>query len=117
MITGNDAFVQHVQGDPIEQDRYHALKGALNTLRPHLAGKRVLDFGASYGLSACAMVEFGAASVVGVEPDAARVRRGREIIAALGLSDRISLIHVEDTRHLAMPDEMFDTVLANAVLE
>jgi SAM-dependent methyltransferase len=109
--------VQYVQGDPVEQDRYRALKATLDTLRPHVAGKRVLDYGASYGLSACAMVEFGAASVVGVEPELARVTRGREIIAALGLSDRISLHHVEDTRHLDMPNEAFDTVLANAVFE
>jgi len=117
VITSDDAFVQHVPGNPVERDRYRALKVTLNALRPHLAGKRVLDYGASYGLSACAMVEFGAASVVGVEPEATRVTRGREIIAALNLADRISLHHVEDTRHLDLPDEAFDTVLANAVFE
>jgi len=117
VMAGDDPFVRHVRGNPVEQERYRSLKVTLHPLRPHFSGKRVLDFGASYGLSACALVELGAASVVGVEPEASRVTRGREIIAALGLSDRISLQHAEDTRHLDVPDEAFEAVLANAVFE
>lgn len=112
-----DAFVRYVAGDPVELARYRTFRATLNGLRPYVVGRRVLDYGASYGLSACAMVAAGAASVVGVEPEAARVARGREIIAALGLADRISLHHVEDTRQLDCPGEAFDTVLANAVFE
>ena len=117
MVVGDDPFVQHLRGSPVEQERYRLLKMTLRGLQPHFAGKAVLDFGASYGLSACAMVELGAASVVGVEPEAWRVARGRDIMAALGLSDRISLRHVEDTRHLDFPDKSFEVVLANAVFE
>jgi ubiquinone/menaquinone biosynthesis C-methylase UbiE len=113
----DDAFVRHVHGNPVEQERYRSLKVALRSLRSYFAGKRVLDFGASYGLSACVLAELGAASVVGVEPDASRVTRGREIIAALGLTDRISLHHIEDTRRLELADESVEVVLANAVLE
>jgi ubiquinone/menaquinone biosynthesis C-methylase UbiE len=117
MIADDDRFVRHMNGDAIERERYRALKQTLRPLRPHFAGKRVLDFGASYGLSACALAELGAASVVGVEPDAQRVTRGCEIIADLRLDARISLHHVADTRRLELPDESVDVVLANAVLE
>jgi 2-polyprenyl-3-methyl-5-hydroxy-6-metoxy-1,4-benzoquinol methylase len=117
MVAGDDPFVQHVQGDRIEQDRYRSLKASLHALQSNFAGKRVLDFGASYGLSACVLLELGAASVVGVEPEASRVIRGVGIIAALGLSDRISLRHIEDTRRLDISDESFEAILANAVFE
>lgn len=36
---------------------------------------------------------------------------------ASGLSDWISLHHVEDTRHLEVPDEAFEVVLANPVFK
>jgi SAM-dependent methyltransferase len=110
-------FLRYVGDNPVERNRYQALKVALEPLRIHFAGKRLLDFGASYGLSACALIELGASTVVGVEPEASRVTRGQEIVSALGLSDRIVLRHVEDTCHLGLPDGSFDTILANAVFE
>ncbi len=87
-VADNDPFVQHLQGNPVEQDRYRSLKMTLYPLRLHFAGRRVLDFGASYGLSACALVALGAASVVGVEPEASRVIRGREIIVVSYAANR-----------------------------
>jgi 2-polyprenyl-3-methyl-5-hydroxy-6-metoxy-1,4-benzoquinol methylase len=117
MMADGSRFLDYLEGNRIEEDRYRFLKGALHPLRPHFAGRRVLDFGASYGLSFCVMLDLGAASIVGVEPDISRIARGREIIAALGLQDRIALHHVEDTRRLGFPDESFDAVLTNAVLE
>lgn len=117
VIAEDERFIDWVQGNLIEQERYRSLKTSLRALQSHFGGKRVLDFGASYGLSACVMMELGAISVTGVEPDASRVKRGAEIIAALGFSDQISLRHVEDTCHLEFPDESFDAILANAVFE
>ncbi len=60
---------------PDRQERYTGLKQAHEPLRDLLSNRLVLDFGASRGLSTCALIELGAARVVGVEPDKERVCR------------------------------------------
>jgi SAM-dependent methyltransferase len=65
----------------------------------------------------CALLELGAAEVVGVEIEAPRVVRGNEILAAGGLTDRATLLHVPDTTRLPLADSSVDFVLCNAVLE
>jgi SAM-dependent methyltransferase len=77
----------------------------------------VLDFGASYALSTCVLLDLGARSVTGVEPDAQRVRRGQHVLRTLGYDDRATLEHVANTAQLAMDDATVDVVVANAVLE
>ena len=104
-------------GNAIEQRRYDTLRNSLRHYRDLIEHRVVLDFGASSGLSAIALIEIGATSVYGVEPDRERVERGKRLISQMGISDQVSLVHVADTRHLGVPDESFDLVLANAVLE
>lgn len=99
----------------IEKGRYETLKATLRDFGPLFVGKTVLDFGSAAGLSVCALLEAGAEKVVGVEPDRARVNRGRAIIESLGLNAVVH--HVPDTRSLPFPDDEFEVVLANAVLE
>ena len=111
-----DIFLGQVS-DPKEQRRYRTLKDTLAAHRPLFRGRRVLDFGASHGPGVCALLELGAAEVVGVEPEAAWVRAGQPILAAGGWGERAALIHVADTRVLPFPDASFDLVLVNAVLE
>ena len=111
-----DVFLEQVD-DPKERRRYRTLKATLEPLRPLYAGARVLDFGASHGPAVCALLELGAAAVVGVEPDARWVRAGEGILAAAGFGDRARLLHVPDTRRLPFAGEAFDLVLVNAVLE
>ncbi len=103
--------------DDTERERYKILLATLSELRSFIEGRRVLDFGASYGLSACALLETGASYVVGVEPDKQRVERGVCLLADLGLESRASLIQTSDTRSLPFCDGTFEVVLANAVLE
>ncbi|HET9986313.1 MAG TPA: class I SAM-dependent methyltransferase [Longimicrobiales bacterium] len=112
-----EIFLERVAYDPSEIQRYTTLKRTLKPLGFLYAGARVLDFGASHGLGICALLELGAAEVVGVEPDAERVAAGKEILDAGGFGPRATLLHVRDTRHLPFPDASFDMVLVNAVLE
>jgi SAM-dependent methyltransferase len=111
-----DVFLECVS-DPKERRRYQTLKETLEPLRPLFAGKRVLDFGSSHGPAVCAMLQMGAAEVIGVEPAAEGVRAGEKILAAGGFGRRAALLHVPDTRVLPFPSASFDMVLVNAVLE
>ncbi|HEY7089659.1 MAG TPA: class I SAM-dependent methyltransferase [Tepidisphaeraceae bacterium] len=110
-------FDELLSGNPVEQTRLMTLRQALRPYVELFAGKVVLDFGASHGLSAVAMIELGARQVVGVEPDAARVKSGTEMLARVALADRISLRTVSDTRDLPLEAASFDFILANAVFE
>jgi SAM-dependent methyltransferase len=103
--------------DDTDRERFTVLLSTLADLRSFIEGRRVLDFGASYGLSLCALLETGAGNVVGVEPDKERVERGLRLLAEMGIDARANLIHVADSRRLPFPDGVFDVVLANAVLE
>ena len=111
------SYLDYLKDNPIEYERLLTLRRTLSSLKPFLIGHRVLDFGASYGLSACAYVEAGASMVVGVEPDPTRVARGRDIINKLGWTERITLIQTSATDHLPFENASFDIVFANAVLE
>jgi SAM-dependent methyltransferase len=102
---------------PTDHSRFATLRRTLVDLQPLISGRKVLDFGAAYGFSACAYLEAGAARVVGIEPDAERVARGIEIIGKLGLCERIVLTHTASTDVLPFDDGAFDVVFANAVLE
>lgn len=95
--------------------RYRALKESLTQQLPLLTGP-VLDFGCGSGLSLVALLELGVTDVVGVEPDAERVRQGKEMLVEAG-HDPDRLIHVSDTRHLPFGGGHFRTVRAQAVFE
>ena len=111
------SYLDYLKDSPIEYQRFLTLRRTLEGLKPFISGHRVLDFGASYGLSACAYLEAGASNVVGVEPDAERVERGTEIIRELGLSEKVTLRHTPSTDHLPFESSTFDVVFANADLE
>lgn len=103
--------------EPTERNRYETLRESLRPFKHLIEGRTVLDFGASYGLSAVALIELGASKVWGVEPEMWRVKKGIHFMSELGLSDRVMLSHVEDTRRLDSPDATFGFILANAVFE
>ena len=101
----------------VEHARYRRLRESMRPCAHLFEGKRVLDFGASYGLSAAVLIEFGASYVWGVEPEKWRVEKGKEFMSRLGIADRVELVHLEDTRKLPLDDESFGFILANAVFE
>jgi predicted O-methyltransferase YrrM len=112
----SDPYTDALAFNPVEQRRFETLKAAISPWRTLFAGKSVLDFGASWGLSAVAFIRLGAAAVVGVEPNAERVTRGQRLLADVGLADRIQLCHVPDTSDTGLTDR-FDFVSVVAVLE
>jgi SAM-dependent methyltransferase len=103
--------------DDIERARYRTLLASLQPYQSLFRGKRVLDFGASYGLSMAAALNLGALEAVGVEPELARVERGVTILSSLRLDSRSKLIHLPDTNKLPFDNGAFDFVLVNAVFE
>lgn len=112
-----DKYLDYIKNEPVEQQRYLTLKSTLSGISEIIAGKRILDFGASYALTTCALLESGAKQVIGVEPDRQRVERGNVILEDIGYASLASIRHVEDTTKLPFADADFDIVIANAVLE
>jgi SAM-dependent methyltransferase len=82
-----------------------------------VVGQRVLDFGCGGGASTLCLARLGAASVIGVEPNAALVAVARLRVRDSGLADRVDIRHVAETRALPFEDGSFDAVVMNAVLE
>ncbi len=68
---------------------YVRMQAALELLKPHLAGKTVLDVGCASGRFAFQLLQAGAAKVFGVDisPEAIRTAEGQA--AAAGLSERL----------------------------
>lgn len=123
-IPRADSIANEV-GDPFysvitedrEHTRYRTLLSTLHDWSEHFSDKAVLDYGCSWGTSIVALLRLGARHVVGVEPEEARVMKGKQVLQTLGL-DKVSEIHyVADTLKLPFPDASFDFVLANAVFE
>jgi len=102
---------------PTERRRYQTLLQTLAPLAPLVRGARVLDFGSAHGPSLCALLELGAAQVVGVETDPERVEKGAKMLAVAGLTERAEIRWERDTTCLPFPEGAFPLVLANAVLE
>lgn len=100
-----------------ERARYRTLLEALAGRQALFSGRRVLDFGASWGTSAVALAHLGAAEVVGVEPNLSRIEQGRTLIARATPEAKVSLVHTPDTAALPFVDGEFVFILANGVLE
>jgi 2-polyprenyl-3-methyl-5-hydroxy-6-metoxy-1,4-benzoquinol methylase len=100
-----------------ERWRYKNLLRTLIAWRTLFNGRRVLDFGASWGTSAVALIDAGAAEVVGVEPDLSRIEKGRTLISKAAAKAKITLFHIPDTAALPFSDDEFSFVLTNGVLE
>ncbi len=111
------SYLDCEKDQPDRQERYTGLKQALEPLRHLLSNRVVLDFGASRGLSTCALIELGAAKVVGVEPDKERVCRGGENLRKLEITHQAMIVLISYTGELPFADKTFDVVFANAVLE
>jgi ubiquinone/menaquinone biosynthesis C-methylase UbiE len=113
------------QDDPIlpllnsdtERVRYRVVLLELLERTSLFRGQRVLDFGASWGTSAVALIRAGASEVVGIEPDLERVAQGCELVQKLGLTGRVDLRHCADTSQLPFSDGSFPFVLSNGVIE
>jgi len=82
-----------------------------------VAGQRVLDFGCGCGASTLCLVRLGAASAIGVEPNATFAAAACLRVRDSGLADQMGIRHVTETYALPFEDGSFDAVVMNAVLE
>jgi ubiquinone/menaquinone biosynthesis C-methylase UbiE len=113
------------QDDPVlsllpsdsERSRYHLVLNGLLERISLFCGQRVLDFGASWGTSAIALIRAGASEVEGVEPDVGRVAQGRELLHKVGLIGQVDLRYCADTSRLPYADGTFPFILSNGVIE
>jgi len=82
-----------------------------------LRGKRILDIGSGSGSSAFVMMDKGAKSVQGVEPNTDFVVLAEMRAQDEGFSHDVTFLHLKDTRKLPFDDNKYDIVTFNAVLE
>lgn len=100
-----------------ERRRYETLLHTLSSWNALFLGRRVLDFGASWGTSMVALIRNGASEVVGVEPDPRRVEQGRSLLKKAAPAAKTSLLHSAATTELPFAAGEFTFILANGVLE
>lgn len=81
-----------------------------------VTGKAVLELGCNLGATAIVLAALGA-RVTAVDPEARYIELARVNAERHGLGDRMTFIHVPDTRHLPFAAGEFDWVSCNSVLE
>ena len=99
-------------------DRYSDNKMAFHRLihrEGGWEGKTVLDYACGNGLWATYFALTGARKVVGFDLAESGIRRGRERLAAQGLTGKVDLL-VMDATDLTFADASFDMVVGTAVL-
>jgi len=112
-----DAILPLLPGTQTERDRFRTLVETLAAWKPLFAGRRILDFGASWGTSMVALLLLGSKEVIGVEPDGDRVKKGQAFLAEIAPSELLTLLHTPETASLPFSEGEFDFVLVNAVME
>lgn len=100
-----------------ERGRLDDLVSLLERWSDLFRGRRVLDFGASWGLSMVALAEWGAEKVIGVEPQRYRIEKWRDMPDPAKPEAAGRIIHCTDTSSLPFPDASFEVVTCIAVLE
>ncbi len=90
----------------------HAFDGLLTPI----AGKRVLEFGCHLGATGIVLTALGA-EVTGIDVDAAYIEIARLNAERYGFGGKIRVEHVPDTTRLPFPDQAFDVISCNSVLE
>jgi len=95
---------------------YVRMNAALESLKPYLAGKSILDVGCASGRFAFQLLEAGAAKVYGVDvsPEAIQIAEAHR--SQVGLENRLEF-SVEDVIHPQNPLPKTDLVTALGVIE
>ena len=88
-----------------DMKRNAGYRKALRTALAAAPSQLALDIGASCGLLSMLAAQAGAARVIGCEQHPALAEIGREVVAANGWADRISLI-AKECRKLTVPDDL-----------
>jgi len=82
-----------------------------------LSGAKVLDIGSGSGSSALVMLDGGAQSVHGVEPNPDFVALANQRAQEENLADKTNFVQITDTSNLPFDNHKFDLITFNAVLE
>jgi ubiquinone/menaquinone biosynthesis C-methylase UbiE len=82
-----------------------------------LRGKKILDIGSGSGSSAFVMMDKGAKSVQGVEPNNQFVELAEMRARDEGFQNTTQFLHIKDTSKMPFEDGKFDIVTFSAVLE
>jgi SAM-dependent methyltransferase len=83
------------------------MKIAMDLLRPHVAGKSVLDLGCGGGrLTVAAVKALGAARAHGIDISQAGVERGRQLAESAGVADRVTFEAGSVTGHPLPPADV-----------
>jgi phosphatidylethanolamine/phosphatidyl-N-methylethanolamine N-methyltransferase len=100
-----------VFGKVFEQGRTASIAAAEAHVGP--SGGRILDVGIGTGISLLAYRRSN--RIVGVDISAGMLRRAQDRVDEHGL-DNVDVLSVMDAKHLALPDETFDAVVAQYVI-
>jgi SAM-dependent methyltransferase len=95
---------------------YIRMRAALELLKPHIAGKIVLDVGCASGRFAFQLLEAGATKVYGVDVSPDAIQIANEHRTQAGLEDRLDFA-VADVIHPDEPLPQADLVTALGVIE
>lgn len=107
-----DSLSTFFRGDAM----YVRMSTALELIRPHLAGKTVMDVGCATGRFAFQLIAAGAAKVIGVDISADAVAIANRQAAAAGLAGRLEF-RVDDLIHPKAALPAVDVVTALGVIE
>ncbi|WP_437679204.1 class I SAM-dependent methyltransferase [Sorangium sp. So ce131] len=89
---------------------------AYDDLFTSVRGKKVLEFGCHLGGTAIVLATLGA-DVTAVDVAPKFVELTQLNVERHGLSERVKVVHVPDTTRMPFPDEAFELVSCNSVLE
>ncbi len=95
---------------------YVRMEAALELVKPHITGARVLDVGCASGRFAFQMLQAGAEKVYGTDISATAVDAGKKRGAELGLQDRLEF-SLADVVQPNTPLQQVDIVTALGVIE
>lgn len=111
---GLDADARYV-GGYVDWEWRHS-RHVFDGLIEPVAGKAVLELGCNVGATAIVLAALGA-RVTAVDPDLRYVKIARINAERYGVSDRITFVHVPDTRQMPFGTGELDWVSCNSVLE
>lgn len=95
---------------------YVRMQAALDLLKPHLAGKTVMDVGCGSGRFAFQMIKSGAAKVIGVDISREAIALANERVLHLGLNEKLEF-QIEDLIYPKAALPAVDIVTALGVIE